>query len=202
MCYSLQFKYPSIESWREIAANISYFFPQLSLNPPSLLLNLLDRIDFAGHKMKSRPLFWMGLGLILTGVLVLIVMVISWEMHKKDDTGTSGGFDGIEIFIWPPLFSITFIVTGIYCMICMRTVFCLIILSILNIISALVHIWCILNGTGWQTPSPNASEAIIRRSKTAWMRILPETLGIILSLAAVGAASCEAFLLRNLKVKD
>merc|ERR1711890_35081 len=145
----------------------------------------------AGPTMTSRPLFWIGLGLLLTGVLVLITMVISWKMHSRESTGTSGGFDGIEIFIWPPLFSVTFFATGIYCMVCQRSMFCLITLSILNSLSAMVHVWCICHGTGWRTPQPGASEAIVRRAETAWMRILPEALGVTLSAAAVCAAIYE-----------
>jgi len=144
-----------------------------------------------GHTMRNRPLFWIGLGLILAAVLVYVAMVISWELHKKDDTGSSGGFAGIEIFIFPPLAGVIFIILGVYCMVCMKNVYCLVPLAIFNILSAWLHIHVAWKATGWQTPEPGASEAITRKVDTAWIRILPEALGIVLSIAAVCAAIYE-----------
>jgi len=139
----------------------------------------------------TRPLYWIGLGLILAAVLVYIALVISWKLHKADDTGSSGGFAGIEIFIGPPFVAITFLVTGICCMVSTNAMAWLVTIAILNIISAFVHIYAAYNWTGWQTPEPDACEAITRKVATAWIRLLPEALGIVLSIAAVCAAIYE-----------
>merc|ERR1712179_397085 len=113
-------------------------------------------------------LFWLGLGLILTGLLVFFSCQITWCIHKRDDTGSSGGFDGGEIF----------------CMVGLQT-WNLVLSLIFNIISIPVHVYIMVKCTGCTPFEDDASPAIKRKVKTAWIRILPEMIGIGLSVAAI-----------------
>ena len=140
--------------------------------------------------MEHHPLFWIGLALILTAVLVILTLALSCCMHAKDNTGSSGGLDGIQIFVCLPCVSISFVIGGIFCMVS-TAYWCLILICLVNTFSGLVHIYAICNWTGCQTPAPDASEAITRKVGTAWIRIIPEMLGIGLSFAAVGVAIGE-----------
>ena len=148
----------------------------------------MDQVDMMeDHQLEDHQLFWIGLALIITTVLVLLILMLSCLLHSKDNTGTSGGLDGIEIFVCLPASSITFIIGGIFCMVSTDS-WCLVLIVIINIFSVLIHIYGVCNWTGWKTPRPGASEAITRKVGTAWTRIIPEVLGIALSVAAVGVA--------------
>ena len=138
---------------------------------------------------EMSPLYWVGLALIITAVLVMLSTVLACMLHCNDDTGTSGGFDGIEIFCLLPC-SISFIIGGIFCMVSTAT-WCLIIIIIFNMLSGFVHLWVTYKCTGCQTPKENASDSIVHGKQTAWTRVIPELLGIILSFAAAGLAINE-----------
>ena len=131
-------------------------------------------------------LFWLGLGLILTGLLVFFSCSITWCIHAGDDTGTSGGFDGCENFCLP-FFAPTFVLGGIFCMVGLQT-WNLVLSVICNIISIPIHVYVLVKCTGWSPHEEDASPAIKRKVKTAWIRILPEMIGIGLSLAAIANA--------------
>ena len=138
----------------------------------------------AGLEMYDyHLLFWIGLGLILTGLLVGLSCQITWCIHKSDDTGTSGGFDGCENFCLP-LFAPTFVLGGIFCMVGLET-WNLVLSLIINIISIPVHVFLLVKCTGCTPFEEDASQAITRKLKTAWIRILPEMIGIGLSVAAI-----------------
>ena len=134
-------------------------------------------------------LFWLGLGLILTTVLVTLSCLVSWRLHKKDDTGSSGGFDGIGSFCLP-LFAPTFVLGGIFCMVGLKT-WSLVLSIIINTISVFLHLFGCFKCTGFGTPADDASDVIKHQAKTAWMRVLPELIGIGLSCAAIIVALQE-----------
>ena len=129
-------------------------------------------------------IFWLGVGLLIVAALVLAACCFTFLYHQYDDSGT--GFDGIELFCFP-IGGLTFLLGGIFCMVGTHT-WTLIISIICNIISVPVHIITCYGCTGWRAPSENASEIVNRLAKTAFIRIIPEIVGIGLSIAAIVVA--------------
>ena len=125
--------------------------------------------------IKMPLIFWLGVGLLIVAALVLAACCFTCIYHQDDHTGTSGGFDGIEICCIP-IAGLTFLLGGIFCMVGTHT-WTLIISIICNIISVPVHIITCYGCTGWKAPSENASEIVNRLAKTAFIRIIPENCG-------------------------
>jgi len=136
-------------------------------------------------------LFWLGVSLLLTAGLIFLASVLSCVMYCKDDSG-------LEIFCLFP-FSITFVVGGIFCMVSGAT-WSLVVIIIVNLLSAFIHMFTSWKCTGWnraeydglesgwQSPECEAKKSWV---STAWIRLLPELMGIVLSLVAVGAATYQ-----------
>eukprot|EP00091_Calanus_sinicus_P023660 TRINITY_DN8101_c0_g1_i2.p1 TRINITY_DN8101_c0_g1~~TRINITY_DN8101_c0_g1_i2.p1 ORF type:complete len:107 (-),score=30.90 TRINITY_DN8101_c0_g1_i2:276-596(-) len=102
-------------------------------------------------------LFWLGLGLILTTVLVTLSCLASCLLHGNDHTGDSGGFDGIESFCLPCL-APTFVLGGIFCMVGLNT-WNLVLSVIINTVSVFLHLFGCMKCTGCGTPEDDASDA-------------------------------------------
>ena len=127
-------------------------------------------------------IFWLGVGLLIAAALVFAACGFSCFYHIGDDTGTSGGFDGIEVYC-TPIAALTYILGGVFCMVGIHT-WNLVVSIICNIISVFVHLFICFKCTGCGSPSEDASESLKRKASTAFIRVIPEILGIGLSFAA------------------
>merc|ERR1711915_999448 len=94
-----------------------------------------------GVKLKTHNMaliFWLGVGLLIAAALVFAACGFSCFYHIGDDTGTSGGFDGIEVYC-TPIAALTYILAGVFCMVGIHT-WNLVVSIICNIVSVSIHL--------------------------------------------------------------
>ena len=119
-----------------------------------------------------HPLFWVGLALIITSVFVAF--------------GLCCAADGLEVFCTPFL-SITFLISGIFCMVSTAK-WCLVII-IINLLSTMIHVCrsCqMVRDVDHCTSCEEIKFGVLR-----WIIMVPYVLGIGLSIAAMCLAANE-----------
>jgi len=117
-------------------------------------------------------------------LLMAILCIKDCFCHGNDDTGTSGGLDGIFMYcVYPP--SLTYLGGGILCIVVPYNFWSLITV-IFNFASAALHCWTTYwwSGVWWHGGEEHPSEATRSFHESGWQRVLPEALGIGLSLTA------------------
>jgi len=135
--------------------------------------------------LDQHPIFYVGVCLTLMPILMTILCIKDIFCHGNDDTGTSGGLDGIFMYCgYPP--SLTYLGGGLLCIFVPYNFWSLITV-IFNFASAALHCgtayW--FSGVWWhEGREEDPSEATKRYHESGWTRLLPEALGIGLSLTA------------------
>merc|ERR1711962_558205 len=105
-------------------------------------------------------------------------------VHSGNDTGTSGGLDGIFMYcMCPP--SVAYLIGGILCIFLPYNSWSLITVMF-NFTSAALHCYTTYSFSGvcWHGGEEYPSEATEKYHESGWTRVLPEALGIGLSLTA------------------
>ena len=140
--------------------------------------------------MEHHPLFWIGLALILTSVILLLL-----ALGDVWDCCGVAGILCLPFLSITSMFSMSYIIGGILCMVSTAQ-WCLGLSCIINTLSGFLHIYMVCNFTDL-TGHSYSKTLIPEEGKTTknnvlyLLRVIPEMIGIALSFAAFGVAIFE-----------